>query len=165
MSLRDRIRRLFVQDTILANGDLAPELGLSDQTGKTWTLADLADRPAVIYFYPKDDTPGCTKEACSFRDHYAALLEKARLVGVSMDKVESHKAFVAKYNLPFPLLADINGEVTHNWGVETGLGPIKVARRVTFVLNGRGRIAHVFDPVNVAGHTQEVLKVLAEMER
>ncbi len=160
MAIRDHVRRLFRQDTVLAAGDLAPELGLPDQGGKVWNLADLRDRPAVIYFYPKDDTPGCTKEACSFRDHYGKLQGKATLLGISMDSEQSHRNFAEKHGLPFPLLADPTREVTHAWGVETGIGPLKVARRVTFVLDRRGRIAHVFDPVKVAGHTEEVLRVL-----
>lgn len=163
MAIRDRIRRLFVQDTVLAAGDLAPELGLADQNGKTWTLADLSDLPAVIYFYPKDDTPGCTKEACSFRDNYSAFDGKAQLLGISMDHADSHGAFAQKFNLPFPLLADVNGEVSHAWGVEAGFGPLKMPRRVTFLLDGRGRIRRVFDPVNPVGHAAEVLKALDEL--
>ncbi len=163
MAIRDRIRRMFRQDTVLAAGDLAPELGLEDQNGRLWNLADLRDRPAVIYFYPKDDTPGCTREACSFRDNYGKVEKIATLLGISTDSAQSHRSFAEKHKLPFPLLSDPTREVTHAWGVEGGIGPIKMPRRVTFVLDPRGRVAQVFDPVNVAGHAEEVLRVLERL--
>jgi peroxiredoxin Q/BCP len=164
MGLRDRLRNLFRQDTVLASGDLAPELGLQDQEGKVWNLSDLRDRPAVLYFYPKDDTPGCTKEACSFRDNYTRLQSQATLLGISMDAPDSHRAFARKFNLPFPLLADTEGEVTHAWGVEGQFGFKKMPRRVTFILDKNGRIAKVIDPVKVEGHTEEVLRALDSLK-
>lgn len=160
MGIRDRIRSLFRQDTVLAAGDLAPELGICDQEGRVWSLADLKDRPTVLYFYPKDDTPGCTKEACSFRDNYAVLKQKANLIGISMDASDSHRAFARKFNLPFPLLSDESGEVTHAWGVEGRMGLKKIPRRVTFLLDKNNRIARVFDPVKVDGHADEVLRAI-----
>ncbi len=167
MGMRDRVRQflqpVFQPGSAVAEGEAAPELGLADQDGRRWTLADLAGKPAVIYFYPKDDTPGCTKEACAFRDQYAGIRDRAALVGVSRDHADSHKAFAQKFNLPFPLLADVDGGVTRAWGVEGGLLMGRLPRRVTFVVDGRGRIARVFDPVKVEGHEREVLEAVGRL--
>jgi peroxiredoxin Q/BCP len=162
MGIRDRLKSAIglAPKTHLAVGARAPEIGIADATGRTWQLSDLRGRPAVLYFYPKDDTPGCTKEACSFRDNTKALGDVA-LFGVSTDAADSHRAFAQKFNLPFPLLADTEGEMTRRWGAGQGWRP--VARRVTFVLDREGRIAHIFDPVQVAEHTAEVLAALREL--
>ncbi len=160
MGIRDRIKGVLGlgPKTWLTEGAAAPELGVADASGKVWTTNDLRGKPAVVYFYPKDDTPGCTKEACSFRDNTARLGE-VTLLGVSMDAPESHRAFAQKFNLPFPLLADTTGALTKRWGVSGGRHP----RRVTFVLDREGRIARVFEPVKVEGHTDEVLAALREL--
>ena len=154
MGLRDRLRDVLDRPTALKPGDFAPEVGIADATGKHWTLADLRGKPAVIYFYPKDDTPGCTKEACAFRD----IALPAQVLGVSMDHPDSHRAFAQKFNLPFPLLADVDGEMSRRWGV---IGWRGVPRRVTFVVGADRRISHVFDPVKVEGHAEEIRKALA----
>jgi peroxiredoxin Q/BCP len=156
MGLRSRVISAVMNaggGTKLKVGDPAPELGARDAHGKTWTLADLRGKPAVIYFYPKDDTPGCTKEACSFRDSYARF-SGATLLGVSRDAAPSHSAFAQKFNLPFPLLADEDGAIVKRYDVVNLLGQ---TRRVTFVLDKAGRIARIFDPVTVEGHTPDVL--------
>ncbi|MDP2317063.1 MAG: peroxiredoxin [Pseudomonadota bacterium] len=145
--------------THLREGAAAPELGVADATGKEWRINDLRGRTAVVYFYPKDDTPGCTKEACSFRDN-AASLGDAVVLGVSADAAASHRAFAQKFNLNFPLLADTTGELAKRWGASGVLG---MPRRVTFVIDREGRIAKVFDPVKVEGHTDEVLAALREL--
>jgi peroxiredoxin Q/BCP len=156
LGLRDRIKAAIglVPATHLAEGATAPEIGIADGAGRQWRTMELRGRPAVIYFYPKDDTPGCTKEACSFRDRRAELGDVA-LFGVSTDAPDSHKAFSQKFNLPFPLLADVDGAMTRRWGAGQGLR--SGARRITFVLDREGRIARIFDPVRVEGHTDEVI--------
>lgn len=159
MGIRDRLRGWVEGSTHLKEGAAAPEIGVADASGKHWQIHDLRGRPAVIYFYPKDDTPGCTKEACSFRDHSASFANVV-LLGVSMDAPESHRAFSQKFNLAFPLLADSTGEMTKRWGVSGLRGN---PRRVTFVLDREGRIARVFEPVSVEGHTEEVLKAVREL--
>lgn len=161
MGLRDRLKDALGLGgkTHLLEGGAAPELGVADATGKMWKINDLRGRSAVVYFYPKDDTPGCTKEACSFRDH-AADLGGAVVLGVSCDAADSHRAFAQKFNLNFPLLADTTGELSKRWGVRGAMG---VPRRVTFVLDREGRIARVFEGVKVDGHTAEVLAALREL--
>lgn len=136
--------------TQLQVGDVAPELDAVDARGKRWTLADLRGQRAVIYFYPKDDTPGCTKEACEFRDQGADL--GAAVLGVSTDAAESHRAFIQKFNLGFSLLADTDAALSKRWGVLDG----NTSRRATFVLDREGRIAWVCDPVKVEGHVAAV---------
>ena len=160
MGIRDRIKGALGLGghTHLQEGGTAPELGVADGAGRMWRIADLRGKPAVVYFYPKDDTPGCTKEACSFRDHQAQLGD-ATVLGVSTDGAESHRAFTQKFNLNFPLLADTAGALCGRWGTKSAFG----ARRVTFVIDREGRIARIFDPVRVDGHTEEVLAVLREL--
>ena len=160
MGIRDRIKGALGlgAKTHLVEGAAAPEIGVADATGKVWKINDLRGSPAVVYFYPKDDTPGCTKQACSFRDN-AARLGDVPVFGVSADAAASHKAFAQKFNLSFPLLADTSGEMAKRWGTGAGGPP----RRVTFVIDREGRIARVFDPVRVEGHTDEVLAVLRDL--
>jgi len=134
-------------------GDWA-DVQLPDQHGRRWRLADFRGNNLVLYFYPRDDTPGCTVEGKEFRDlhgHFAAL--DCAIVGVSTDSVASHRAFVEKHGLPFPLLADTEGELAREFGVfEDG-----VVRRVTFVLDRDGRVARTFLDVSPRGHAHQVL--------
>ena len=118
----------------------------------------------VLYFYPKDDTPGCTKEACSFRDDMVQL-EKlgAKIVGISVDDTESHAKFAKKYNLPFPLLSDTNGKVAASYGALTNLGIIKIAKRYTFLINPQGQIAKVYQSVDTSRHSQEIIDDLRQL--
>ncbi|MDP2307342.1 MAG: peroxiredoxin [Pseudomonadota bacterium] len=166
MGLRDRLKDALGLGgkTHLEEGGAAPELGVADASGKVWNVNDLRGRAAVIYFYPKDDTPGCTKEACSFRDAAlssgGAALGDAIVLGVSCDAAASHRAFAQKFNLAFPLLADTSGELSKRWGVRGVMG---MPRRVTFVLDREGRIARIFEPVKVDGHTEAVLAALREL--
>ncbi len=161
MGLRDRLKDALGLGgkTHLHETGAAPELGVADATGKMWKINDLRGRVAVVYFYPKDDTPGCTKEACAFRDQ-AANLGEAVVLGVSSDAAASHQAFAQKFNLGFPLLADTTGEVAKRWGVRGAGG---VPRRVTFVIDREGRIARIFEPVKVEGHAEEVLAAVREL--
>jgi peroxiredoxin Q/BCP len=136
----------------------APVWTAQDQDGKTRSSSDFAGKPVVLYFYPKDDTPGCTKEACAFRDAWTKLQATgAQIVGVSHDDVGSHAAFAKKYTLPFVLVADTDGKIADAYGVKSRGG---YYARVTFVIDGTGTIAKVFPDVDPAVHADEVLAVL-----
>jgi peroxiredoxin Q/BCP len=146
-------------------GQPAPEFTLPDQSGAAVTLSGLRGSPVVLYFYPKDDTPGCTKEACAFRDGFAEYqVRGARILGVSPDTPESHARFVRKFNLPFTLLADVDHGVCEAYGVwkEKNLYGRKSigVERTTFVLDSSGIIRAVFPRVKVDGHSIAVLKAL-----
>ena len=147
--------------TGLVAGDKAPTFTLKDQQGEKVSLADFAGRKNVIvYFYPKDDTPGCTKESCSFRDHYTAFTDAgAEVLGISSDSEQSHRAFAEKYRLPFPLLADTDGTVRKLFKVPKSLGLLP--GRVTFVIDKKGVIRHAFNSqLNVTRHVDEAIEVL-----
>lgn len=138
----------------LSVGTTAPGFTVKDTTGNTVSLSDFAGKTVVLYFYPKDDTPGCTKQACSFRDSFAEYQGKDIVVlGVSMDDESSHKQFTDKFNLPFPLLADVNGAITTAYDVSGGA----YAKRVTFVIDGSGKITHVYDSVKTETHATDIL--------
>jgi thioredoxin-dependent peroxiredoxin len=141
----------------LSVGTKAPNFTVKDTNGNTVTLADYAGKTVVLYFYPKDDTPGCTKEACSFRDYYADYQGKDITVfGVSMDDEASHQRFTEKFNLPFPLLADINGELTKAYDVDGG----GYSKRVTYVIGGDGSIVKVYNSVKTDTHATDILAEL-----
>ncbi len=141
-------------------GDIAPDFTLPDQEGKMVSLKDFRGRPVVLYFYPKDDTPGCTKEACGFRDTYPDITAKGAVVlGVSLDGKDSHKKFAEKYHLPFTLLSDKDKAVSRLYGVLAVGG--RWARRVTFIIDKEGRISHIYPKVDVSKHPKEVLEALA----
>ena len=154
--------------TSLKAGDPAPGFQGRTTDGHAISLDDYRGKKLVMYFYPKDDTPGCTREACAFRDRTADLKARGAVVlGVSTQDVESHQAFTKKYNLSFPLLADTDGKVGRAYGVLGGEGllsklkaAVGFADRVTFVIDEKGRIAHVIDRPDVANHADEVLALL-----
>lgn len=155
--------------TELKVGDKAPEFSLPDQDGKKVTLKDLKGRQVVLYFYPKDDTPGCTKEACSFRDSLGPIKKAGAVVlGVSLDDGSSHQRFIAKYGLPFSLLSDEDGAVSKAYGVykQKNMYGKKYwgIERTTFVIDPAGRLKAVFNKVKVDGHLDEVLAVLRAAE-
>ena len=140
---------------------LAPPFSLSDQDEKLHTLEDYKGKKVLLYFYPKDDTPGCTTEACSFRDNYQALQESGLVVlGVSKDTVKSHKKFVTKYELPFPLLADVDGVVCEAYGVwrkKKFMGREYMGiERMSFLIDEKGNIAKVYESVKPKEHVGEV---------
>ena len=150
---------------ILKEGEPAPDFTLPADDGRTYSLKDLRGKKVVLYFYPKDDTPGCTKEACSFRDNLSRVTSKGAIVlGVSKDDLDSHAKFRKKYSLSFPLLSDPDGKVLEAYGVwkekslygKTFMG----VQRSTFIIDENGRIAKVFPKVQVEGHTDEVLGAL-----
>jgi peroxiredoxin Q/BCP len=149
-------------------GMKAPAFSLKAGDGSRVRLADLRGRPVVLYFYPRDDTPGCTREACAFRDQQARLKELgATVLGVSTDSVESHAKFAAKYGLNFPLLADVDHAVAAKYGAwrEKNLYGKKSMgiQRSTFLIDADGKVAKVWKRVNVDGHEQEVFEALAEI--
>ncbi len=149
----------------LTVGAKAPDFSLPTADGRTVSLKDFRGKKVVLYFYPKDDTPGCTKEACSFRDNITHLARKnAVVVGVSVDSPESHQKFAGKYELPFALLSDSGKEVVRAYGVwkQKNLYGRKYmgTERTTFVIDEKGTITHRFDKVKVDGHTDEILAVL-----
>ena len=154
--------------TPLKPGDPAPKFAATTTDGARVSLDEYRGRKLVLYFYPKDDTPGCTKQACSLRDHQAEIVAKgAAVLGVSTQDEASHRAFTKKFSLNFPLLADTDGAVGRAYGTLGGPGIVSklkaaagFADRVTFVIDERGRIAHVIDRPDVASHAEEVLALL-----
>lgn len=149
----------------LSVGDQAPDFLLPDQDGKKVGLKDFKGKQVVLYFYPKDDTPGCTKEACDFRDSEAQILRTgAVILGVSLDGKESHQKFIKKYGLPFPLLSDENATVSKAYGVykEKNMYGKKHwgIERSTFVIDATGKVKAVFRKVKVDGHVDDVLTAL-----
>lgn len=151
---------------VLSEGAKAPGFELQDSEGKIHKLSDYAGETIVVYFYPKDDTPGCTKEACSFRDSYADFKKAGvTIIGISPDKVESHKKFKEKYALPFTLLADPDHAVCEAfgvWGLKKSFGrEYEGVFRTTFVIGPEGEIKRVFENVKPSDHSQEVLEAIA----
>jgi thioredoxin-dependent peroxiredoxin len=152
----------------LKAGDPAPDFEGVTTDGARVRLKDFRGRKLVMYFYPRDDTPGCTKQACSLRDHNAEIAAKgAAILGVSTQDEDSHRRFTAKYRLNFPLLADKDGAVGRAYGTIGGGGLLAAAKalvgmtdRVTFIVDEKGRIAHVIDRPDVANHAEEVLALL-----
>ena len=148
-------------------GSAAPNFAAKDANGETVRLKDLRGQKVVLYFYPKDDTPGCTKEACSFRDAFAEFKKRGiKVLGVSKDSEASHKKFAAKYKLPFTLLADPDHSIADAYGVygekkfmgRTYLG----VKRVTFLIDEKGKVKKVFEKVKPEEHAREVLEAFAE---
>jgi peroxiredoxin Q/BCP len=150
---------------MLTNGSTAPSFSLRSDAGDTINLDDFKGRKVVLYFYPKDDTSGCTVEACEFRDSWAAVKRTgAALFGISPDGVESHQKFKRKYDLPFPLLADTDHAVAERygaWGEKSMYGrKYQGILRSTVIIDEAGRVAKVFEKVKPKGHAKEVLEAL-----
>jgi peroxiredoxin Q/BCP len=149
----------------LTTGSKAPEFSLASDSGEPVNLSDLKGKKVVLYFYPKDDTSGCTAEACEFRDNWAAVKRTGAIVlGVSPDDVTSHQKFKQKYRLPFPLLADRDHRVAERygaWGEKSMYGRRYFGiKRSTFVIDEAGRITKVFEKVKPKGHAAQVLEAL-----
>lgn len=152
---------------MVKEGEAAPEFEARDAEGNTVRLSDLRGQKIALYFYPKDDTPGCTKEACSLRDGHSELTSRGiKVIGVSTDSEKSHKKFAEKYSLPFTLLADTDHKVADAYGV---YGEKKFmgrtydgVHRKTFLIDEAGRVRKVFDKVNVEEHADEVLRAFSE---
>jgi peroxiredoxin Q/BCP len=140
-------------------GQPAPAFKLQDQEGKWRSLSDYQGKWVALYFYPKDDTPGCTKQACAFRDNVFAFdKEGAVILGISVDDVESHKKFAEKHGLPFTLLADADKTVAKEYGVLKNYGVVEVARRDTFLIDPQGRVAKHYESVDPEANSKIVLE-------
>jgi len=150
---------------LLSVGDKAPAFETTDQDGKPVALSDYKGKKVVLYFYPKDDTPGCTKESCSFRDQYQDFQDAgAEVIGVSSDSAESHEKFATKYRLPFALLSDRGGATRKAYGVPSTLGVLP--GRVTYVIDREGTVRHVFNSqLQATQHVAEALKALRAIGR
>ena len=151
---------------MLQEGEAAPDFETRDGEGNPFKLSDLRGRKVVLYFYPKDDTPGCTKEACNFRDAWPKLRrKKVDVLGVSVDDEKSHRKFADKYSLPFTLLADIDKKIVNDYGVwgEKSLYGRKFmgTNRVTYLIDEKGKVAAVWPKVKVDDHVDEVIDAIA----
>ena len=139
-------------------GDPAPDFELKDQNGQLHSIEDYRGKWVALYFYPKDDTPGCTTEACEFRDNIFAFKNlNCQILGVSLDDVDSHKEFAEKYSLPFPLLADTTGSTADAYGVKSKYKGLSVAKRQTFLIDPDGNVAKHYAKVDPDTHSQQVL--------
>lgn len=145
-------------------GDKAPLVEGTDQDGKPWKLSeDVGKKLVLLYFYPKDDTPGCTKEACGFRDNIDQLkAENVEVIGVSFDSGDSHQKFISKYKLNFPLIADTDGKIADTYGVR--MAGRSMARRVSFLIGLDGKIVHVTDSPKAETHLTEMKEAVAKMK-
>jgi peroxiredoxin Q/BCP len=152
-------------ELVLKEGDPAPQFSAPASNGATVSLADLRGKNVILYFYPKDDTPGCTKEACSFRDHFADFQQKGAIVlGVSVDAAKAHDKFVEKFKLPFTLVSDVDKKIVTAygvWGQKTFMGRKYLGtHRVTFLIGPDGRIKKIWPAVKPEEHVAEVLAAL-----
>ena len=154
-----------VQANELKVGDVAPAFNLPDQAGKLHSLADYRGRWLVLYFYPKDETPGCTTEACQFRDDIATIQGMGvTVVGISEDSIASHERFAKKYHLPYTLLADDDGKVAAEYdSLFSIFGLMKFAKRHTFIIDPQGRLAAIFTDVNPSDHSKQVIAALKQL--
>ena len=159
------ITGLAFADEVPLPGGHAPVFSLPDQSGRVVTLESLRGKWLVLYFYPKDDTPGCTQEACSFRDDLAQLTRLgAQIVGVSVDDSASHAEFAQKYHLPFPLLSDKDGAVARRYGAYADWKVVRYAKRYTFLIDPQGKIAKTYLKVDTSRHSAEIIADLRELQ-
>jgi peroxiredoxin Q/BCP len=163
MSILLGIGTYTMASTQIKVGDQAPDFSIPDQNGKMIQLSNFKGKPIVLYFYPKDETPGCTKEACSFRDAYEDFKKVgAEVIGISSDDAQSHKNFAAHHRLPFVLLSDEGGKVRKEFGVPSSLGFLP--GRVTYVIDGKGVVRNIFSSqINIQKHISEALEVIKKM--
>lgn len=149
----------------LKPGDKAPDFTAKDQNGASVSLSDFKGKNVILYFYPKDDTPGCTAQACSFRDNYESMISKGyQVIGVSVDNEKSHKKFETKYSLPFPLIADTEKSIVEAygvWGEKSMYGKKYMGTsRVTFIISSDGIISKIIEKVDTANASQQVLDMV-----
>lgn len=150
---------------ILKKGDKAPEFSSTDQNGEVITLNDYNGKKVILFFYPKDMTPGCTTQSCNLRDNYTQLLERGiDVIGVSMDNEKKHLKFADKYNLPFKLLADTDKKIISEygvWGLKKFMGrEYEGINRTTFLIDENGKIEEVFEKVITKSHTEQIIEVI-----
>ena len=149
----------------VAVGQPAPAFALPDQDGEMHTLEDYRDQWVVLYFYPKDDTPGCTTEACEFRDDIFKFRRMgSQVIGVSLDDQASHAAFAEKHGLPFPLLADTEGKAADAYGVKGSFAGMTIAKRQTFLIDPDGLVAKHYEKVDPETHSKQVLADLEALQ-
>jgi peroxiredoxin Q/BCP len=159
------VPRLLSRSAVPAEGSVAPDFTLTSQDGSSVSLKDYRGKWVVLYFYPKDQTPGCTREAHNFQVDQPKYAEhNAVVLGVSLDSVDSHKQFCAKEGLNFKLLADPDHKVTSQYGSLTNFGVVKFAARHTFIIDPQGRIAKAYTSVDPTRHSNEVLTALAQLQ-
>ena len=150
----------------VSTGQTAPNFNLQDQNGEWHTLDNYKGKWVVLFFYPKDQTPGCTTEACNFRDNIFEFEKlNAQILGVSLDDVESHQAFSEKYSLPYPILADVNKECATEYGVLGKFMMMTIAKRQSFLINPEGSIVKHYKKVDPNTHTNEVIVDLKRLTR
>jgi len=155
----------FMVYAISMQGQPAPTFNLADQSGEFHQLADYKEQYLVVYFYPKNDTTGCTIEAKAFRDNYETLKAmNADVLGVSLDDAESHRAFIKKYELPFNLLVDADKQMSRDYGVDGGMAFFSYAKRQTFIIDPQGQIAVHFEEVDPSTHVDQVLSALKKLQ-
>ncbi len=149
----------------LSIDSVAPAFELVDQDNKRHQLSDYSGKWLVLYFYPKDDTPGCTKEACNFRDDiYHIRKLNAEVVGVSTDDVDSHVEFTKKYSLPFALLSDKDATIAESYGAAWKLGPLSKAKRHSFIISPEGKIAKLYRKVDPKTHSEQIIAALKSLQ-
>jgi peroxiredoxin Q/BCP len=147
-------------------GEAAPDFEMVDQYNKPHKLADYKGKWVVLYFYPRDDTPGCTTEACNFRDDILKIRKlNAEVLGVSVDNTESHTKFAEKHGLPFPLLSDGDAKVAKSYDALWSLGPIKVAKRHSFIIDPAGKLAKIYRDVKPEDHSDEIILDLETLQQ
>lgn len=153
--------------TMLKPGQKAPDFSLLDAQGKIHKLSDYSGKTVVLYFYPKDDTPGCTAEACNIRDNYSQLQDRGiTILGISFDDQDSHKDFSEKYSLPFPILSDTNKTVSEQYGAKRGpllgfVGP----KRITYLIGPDQTVLHLFEQVQTKSHSAQIIEVVEALEQ
>ncbi len=158
-------RSVSMASTLPKIGEKSPDFNLPDSKGQSHSLAQYEGKWLVLYFYPKDDTPGCTKEACTFRDDLHKLESLgAIVVGVSVDDGRSHAEFAKKYNLPFALLSDKDGTVAQKYGALTNLGLVKMAKRYTFLISPDGILQKNYLSVDTSRHSQQIIDDLIKLK-
>jgi len=153
-----------IADNSLKPGDLAPDFEAKDQNGKEWKLSAFkGNKNVLLYFYPKDNTPGCTKEACSFRDNMGIFKSAdVEVVGVSMDTMESHKLFISQHKINFTLLADPEGKIVNKYSAR--MPGKKMARRISFLIDKEGKIVHIIDDPDQQVHIDEMKRAVKELK-
>lgn len=160
MNFRKHIILLLLTQLLpaLKIGDIAPEFSLYDESNQKHTLSDYDGKNVILYFYPKDNTPGCTKEACSFRDTFKQITElNSIILGVSYDSIDKHKSFKSKYSLPFTLLSDSTGSVTKLYGANGWFFP----KRKTYIIDKNGVIIEIYNKVDISTHIKDIVELLS----
>ena len=146
-------------------GDKAPEFSLLDNENKQHTLSDYQGNWLILFFYPKDNTPGCTVEACQFRDYYADISAiDTKILGISTDKIDSHAHFISEFHLPFPLLSDDTGSISKLYASLFKLGPVKFCKRHSFIIDPEGNIAKIYRKVTPSTHSQQIINDLKALQ-